>query len=113
MNQEPLAQMPRMKRKEEINNSTKVRKFYSICLDSSSPLNCKTSLPLFCARHHALLKNVRSKGNQRRIDKYVQLHRMNKFCLDHPWQRHTLDKRSDFRGACFWKSFKESGVLRV
>ena len=35
---------------------------------------------------------------------------MNKFCLDHSWQRRTLDKRSDFRDACFWKSFKESGV---
>lgn len=35
---------------------------------------------------------------------------MNTFCLDHPWQRHTLDTRNDFQDP-FWN--ESDGVSRV
>lgn len=103
MNQKSHVQMSRMK-KEEIGAAA----FFFGSLDSS------IFYTSFFPRHHnhrtLLEKNVRGEEKSKKISRYVQLHRMNKFCWDHPRQRRTLDKRSDFRDACFWKSFKESGV---
>ena len=57
----------------------------------------------------SLVKKTEKKKNCQVIGN-VQLHRMNTFCLDHPWQRHTLDTRNDFQDA-FWN--ESDGVSRV
>lgn len=60
---------------------------------------------------HAFRKIDAAKNIKEPISRYVRLHRMNKFCPDHPWQRRTLDKRSDFRDACFWREVFQGGLV--
>ena len=60
---------------------------------------CLFNFPASSQSPGTFRKNRR--GEYRKFSRYVQLHKMNKFCPDHPWQRRTLDMRSELRDACF------------